>query len=270
MGVLPYLRAALLAPANLIALAGAALLAALVGSALPLWIALGAEVIYLGVVPSLPRFQRGVRRRLDRTRAVEQGRLVESLLADLSPNQRDHFYALRDLRDRILENYRRLPGGAMLAEPSAPQLEGLLVNFLRLLATLNNYRRYLGATDRKALERDLSELQAEIAQAPGSDKVREVKRKRVEILQKRLERFHKAEESREVVSHQLAGFEDLMRLIHEQSITLRDPETASRQLDSLSAEVEASNQTVREMEQFMDVTEALAEPIRLPDRIGTR
>jgi hypothetical protein len=128
----------------------------------------------------------------------------------------------------------------------------------------------LNATDRKALERELTELENEIVKDPGSEKVVEVKRKRVEILKKRLERFGKAEESREVVSSQLAGFEDLMRLIHEQSITIRDPDTANRQLESVSAEVEASNETVREMERFMDLTEQLVEPIRLPDKAGVR
>jgi hypothetical protein len=265
-----YLRAAIVHPANWVILIGAAGAALLLHAALPLWIAVGVEVIYLAVVPSLPVFQQRVTRRLNRVRAAEQNRVAESMLAELSPNQREHFYALRDLRDRVLENYRRLPGGSVLAESSGTRLDGLLSSFLRLLSTLNNYRRYLNATDRKVLERELQELQTELASDPGSEKVAEVKRKRVEILGKRLERFGKAEESREVVSNQLAGFEDLMRLIHEQSITIRDPDTANRQLESVSAEVEASDETIREMERFMDLTEQLAEPIRLPERAKQR
>lgn len=270
MTLSPQLRAALLHPGNLGVLGGALALSALVRAALPLWIAAGLEVMYLAVVPSLPGFQASVRRRLDRRRSLEQNRMADAMLTELAPNQREHFYALRDLRDRVLENYRRLPGGSVLVESSLARLDGLLMSFLRLLITLNNYRRYLNATDREALERELAQIEKELASDTGSEKVAEVKRKRVEILKKRLERFGKAEESREVVSNQLAGFEDLMRLIHEQSITIRDPDTANRQLESVSAEVEASNETVREMERFMDLTEQLSEPIRLPDRVKQR
>jgi hypothetical protein len=74
-------------------------------------------------------------------------------------------------------------------------------------------------------------------------------------------RFEQAGESREVVSHQLAGIEDLMRLTHEQSIAIRDPESVNRQLDVLSAETEATDETVRQMERFLDFTEETSAPL---------
>jgi FlaA1/EpsC-like NDP-sugar epimerase len=83
-------------------------------------------------------------------------------------------------------------------------------------------------------------------------------------LKKRVQRFVQAEESREVVSHQLAGIEDVLRLTHEQSIAIRDPEVVSRQLDALTAEVAATEETVREMEQFMQVTEEFSSTSSLP------
>jgi hypothetical protein len=47
----------------------------------------------------------------------------------------------------------------------------------------------------------------------------------------------------------------MLRLTHEQSIAIRDPEMVGRQLDALSAEVAATEETVKEMEQFMQVTQ---------------
>ena len=91
-----------------------------------------------------------------------------------------------------------------------------------------------------------------------NERLKEVKSRRVEILKKRLARFVQAEESREVVSHQLASIEDLLRLTHEQSIAIRDPQVVTRQLDALSAEVAATEETVRDMESFMVVTEELS------------
>ena len=88
-----------------------------------------------------------------------------------------------------------------------------------------------------------------------------MKEKRLDILQKRLARFEQARESREVVSHQLASIEDLMRLTHEQSIAIRDPEGVTRQLDALSAEASATDETVRQMERFLDFTEETSAPL---------
>jgi hypothetical protein len=185
---------------------------------------------------------------------------VQSMLAELAPSQREHYHRLRDLKEKIEANYRRLPGGRVLAASSESRVDALLTSFLRLLNTLNGYRRYLSMADRQALDRELQELQAD-ASAEASTRLREVKQKRVEILSKRLQRFTQAEESRAVVSHQLASIEDLLRLTHEQSIAIRDPEHVNRQLDALSVEVQATEDTVREMEQFMDFADETASPL---------
>jgi hypothetical protein len=86
----------------------------------------------------------------------------------------------------------------------------------------------------------------------------------VELLRKRVERYRQAAESREVVSHQLASIEDVLRLTYEQSIAVRDPEVVGRQLEALTAEVAATEDTVQEMEQFMQITEEFSSAQRLP------
>jgi hypothetical protein len=47
----------------------------------------------------------------------------------------------------------------------------------------------------------------------------------------------------------------------EQSITIRDPDTVNRQLEAVSAEVQATDETVREMERFMDFQEEIGKPL---------
>jgi len=244
------LRAALLAPANVVALLTAAGAALVTGQALPALVALGAEAFYLAVVGLVPSLRRAV----GSGAASPEDDEMERLLAELAENQREHYFVLRDLRDAILENYRKLPGGGVLAASSEAQLGALLTAFLRLLATLNDHRRYLGIADREALRRELRLLEAELA-GQGNPRLREVQEKRADILRRRLERFGQAEESRAVVSHQLASIEDLVKLTHEQSISIRDPAAVTGMLDALAAEVSATEQTVRELEQFLDVTE---------------
>ncbi|HVP62866.1 MAG TPA: hypothetical protein VMT11_20085 [Myxococcaceae bacterium] len=243
-------RAAVLAPANVVGLATAGGAALLTGHSLPAVVALGAEAFYLAAVGLVPSLRRAVGSRPPRPEDGEAGRL----LSELAESQREHYFVLRDLRDSILENYRKLPGGGVLAASSEAQLAALLTAFLRLLSTLNDHRRYLGIADREALRRELTLLQSELG-AQDNPRLREVQEKRADILRRRLERFAQAEESRAVVSHQLASIEDLVKLTHEQSISIRDPAAVSGMLDALAAEVSATEKTVRELEQFLDVTE---------------
>lgn len=255
MNALRYVRAAFLAPANLIGLS-----AATVGSLAghdpgPVTIALGLEMVYLATLSWLPQFRRAVR--AERPRESEAAAEVERMLQELAPSQREHYHVLRELRDKIEENYRKLPSGTMVAASSERSVDALLTAFLRLVLTLNHYRKFLNTADRHVVEEELRELEAEL-EGENHPRLLEVKKKRLEILKKRLQRFEQAAESREIISHQLAGIEDLLRLTHEQSIAIRDPQSVSRQLDVLSAEVEASEETVREMERFLEFDEELA------------
>ncbi len=250
-----YLKAALLVPANLFGLLASGVASVVLGDPTPALIAAGLQGVYLGTVSFSPRFQRAVRAAAGVGEAPEVTETV-ALLEDLAPSQREHYFALKELRDKILANYRKLPGGGVLVASSEGRVDALLTNFLRLLTTLNSYRKYLSAADRAAIEREVSQLGREIL-AEENPKLRDVKARRVEILQKRVQRFAQAEESRELVSHQLAGIEDLLRLTHEQSIAIRDPESLTHQLDALAAEADATDETVREMERFMSISEEL-------------
>jgi hypothetical protein len=245
----------LLAPANVIALLTAGGASLLTGHPLPALIALSAEGFYLAAVGLVPSVRRAVGSRVARPEDDE----TERLLSELAESQREHYFVLRDLRDSILENYRKLPGGGVLAASSEAQLAALLTAFLRLLSTLNDHRRYLGIADREAIRRELSLLETEL-RGQDNPRLREVQEKRADILRRRLERFAQSEESRAVVSHQLASIEDLVKLTHEQSISIRDPAAVGGMLDALAAEVSATEKTVRELEQFLDVTEDPALP----------
>ena len=263
---LKYVKAAFLLPANLVILPTAAIASVAAGQPLGVAIALAAEAAYLALLSNMRPFQRVVRSR-EGGRSADDEQEVAALLAEMAPNQREHYEVLRQLRERILENYRKMPGGRVLAATSEQRLDSLLTSFVRLLATLNNYRKYLSTGDRKALERELDELGQELA-GETNPRIKEVKQKRVEILRKRVQRYQQAEESREIVSHQLAGIEDVLRLTLEQSISIRDPEMVTRQLEGLTAEAQSTEETVREMERFMELTEAAGLP--LPDRTRVR
>jgi hypothetical protein len=246
-------------PANFFALAAGGAASLYMQDPLPLAAAAGASFLYSVMLSLLPSFRRAVRANLEAQVGADVASPEErdSLVAELAPSQREHYEVLRELRERILQSYRKMPGGRVLVASSERRLDALLTSFLRLVATLNSYRKFLNATDRKAIEQELVGLEAEIVEEKN-ERLKEVKVRRVDILKKRVARFVQAEESREVVSHQLASIEDVLRLTHEQSIAIRDPEVVSRQLEALTAEVTATEETVKEMESFMQVTETFS------------
>jgi hypothetical protein len=256
-----YFKAAFMAPANLVGLVTAGFSSAVTGELLPMLVALGVEGLYLGVASSSKRFQRAVRSRQPEEQVAQAAKQqVDTLLTDLAPSQREHYQQLVALKEKILANYAKLPGGRVLSASSEPRLDTLLTSFLRLISTLNQYRTYLNSADRQHLDKEIRSLEAELAQE-SNPRLKDVKEKRLEILRQRLVRFEQAGESRELVSHQLASIEDLMRLTHEQSIAIRDPESINRQLDALGAEAQATDETVRQMEQFMDFTDETQGPL---------
>jgi hypothetical protein len=253
-----YLKAAMLMPANLFALAAGGIAALFLGDVTPLLAAGGGSVIYLSMLSAMPSFRRAVNANFHAQRlgapAEESG--FDALLAELAPSQREHYESLVQLKQRIVASYHKMPGGRVLVATSEQRLDALLMSFVRLVSTLNSYRNFLSAADKKGVEEEMRDLLAE-AKDEVNPRLKEVKMRRVDILQKRLARFLQAEESREVVSHQLASIEDVLRLTHEQSIAIRDPEVVSRQLESLTQDIAATEETVREMESFMQVTEVL-------------
>jgi hypothetical protein len=235
-------------PANLMWLGAAGAHSVMSGEPMTALVAAGLEGVYL--------IGSGIAATRQPTKVIsrdsEAERRLEALMADLSPSQRQQAETLRDLKGHILANYRKLPGGKLVAASSEARLDALLTSFVRLLGSLNNYRSHLSNAPRKTVEAELKELR-EGMQGTANPRLNEVKAKRVEILEKRLARFQLAEESREVVSHQLAAIEDLLRLTLEQSISIRDPSSAALQLEALSAGVESSEETVREMERIMEI-----------------
>jgi len=259
------LTAALLMPANTFALAAGGAASLFMGDWIPVAAAAGGSLVYSVMLSLMPSFRRAVRANLEAQSGGEVASVQEQeqLLAELAPSQKEHYAVLRELKGRILDSYSKMPGGRVLVASSERRLEALLSSFLRLVSTLNSYRKFLNATDRKAIEEELRSLEAEVA-TEKNERLKEVKVRRVEILKKRVARFLQAEESREVVSHQLASIEDVLRLTHEQSIAIRDPLVVSRQLEALTAEVSATEETVKEMETFMQVTEEFSSTASLP------
>jgi len=107
-------------------------------------------------------------------------------------------------------------------------------------------------TNPESIRHEARELEKGLdQQAP---KVQEINRKRIEILNKRVEKHGKVRENCQVIDAQCAAVEDVLQLIRDQSVTMRDPQQLSDHLDSLVHDVEQTEETVREVEAIFEST----------------
>ena len=235
-----FWRKVLLAPGNLAGLLAAGLGAIAVPHPAPLIAWLGVETIYVSFA-----WWRSAR---PRARASSMPEGWEAL----APSQREQYRALRALRAQLEENLHLLPGGKALEEISQPRLDALLDEFVRLLNTLNQHREFLASAEPDATREEKLRLESELREETRDD-LREVKRRRLELLEQRLTRIEQVRTSREVVSQELAAIEDWVRLSYEQSVAVRDPGRAGDAVAVLAEQARAAEETVRELERFRDL-----------------
>jgi uncharacterized protein YukE len=232
---------------NWIALGGAAAFALVTGTAIPIALAGGLELMYLAVVSQHPRFQRLVRS----WKFAEDQKLHEQKLSDmlrsLPPDMQDRYIKLAEVCRSIRGNYSQLSSTSQIfVQQMDSRLEGLIHGYARLLSAAFQQRQYIKTTDPDQITREVAALQQHLNSDPP--RVQDINKKRVEILSKRLEKYQKINENRQVVDAQCSAVEDVLQLVRDQSVTMRDPQQVSDQLANLVHDVEQTEQTVQQVE----------------------
>ena len=203
------------------------------------------ELLFLGTMPRQERFRRAVKAR---EAAVHAKPPTQKELYRLlnRPNQR-RYARLRDLEKKIEGNYRKLSYASQgLLESHISKIDGLLDSYLTLLTQKERYERYGQRTEEDEVVQSIRDLREDMADDPP--RVKAIKARRLKILEQRLERFKKSHENLEIIEAQLETIEDVIKYIHEQSLTLRNPEEITYQLDLLLNEVEETEASIGEIE----------------------
>jgi chromosome segregation ATPase len=242
-----YLKAAFHWQYNIIALAGAGLFAVVSGSALPILLAGGLELMYLAVVPQNSRFRRLVRSWHLADEQLKHAQSLNQMLQSLSPEMQSRYVHCAQICGSIRSNFAQLSSQSQIfLQQIDTSLQGLLTGYARLLAALQQQVQYLRGNTQDEIKREIAALQKALATDPP--RVKEINQKRIEILNKRLEKFDKISENRKVVDAQISAVEDVLMLVRDQSVTMRDPQEVSDRLDSLVHDVEQTEQTVQQVE----------------------
>ncbi|MBI2878035.1 MAG: hypothetical protein HYY20_14255 [Candidatus Tectomicrobia bacterium] len=231
-----YLRAAFHNAYNLIVLGGMGLFGLLNPDLLPLILPItGAlEGIYLLTVPGLKWFQRKVvlEEALQQREAQERARA--RLVEGLSPQDREMYQELKQLKQGIADHGARQGDTAHFVLEALGRLDQLIEAYLRMGLVRLECKRYLDETDLRAIEDDLRQLKRELPQTPP--KARASKQQNIGILEKRLDRLMQIREYVEVMASQQKAIADAFRLLNDQVLTLGF--TAEEEAGLISSEID--------------------------------
>lgn len=242
-----YLKAALHWQYNWITLAGAGVFALVSGTALPILLAAGVELMYLAIVPQSSRFRRLVRSWQLADEQLRHQQNLNDMLRNLSPELQSRYVHCAQICGSIRANFAQLSSQSQIfLQQIDTSLQGLLTGYARLLVALAQQQQYLKNTTQDEIKHEIAALQKALPSDPP--RVQEINQKRIEILNKRLEKFDKIIENRKVVDAQCSAVEDVLMLVRDQSVTMRDPQQVSDRLDSLVHDVEQTEQTVQQVE----------------------
>ena len=199
------------------------------------------ELLVLGTVPSNARFRKMIARKRAKERAKPPTPV--EIYRQLGRNSQRRYVRLRDLQKQIENNYQKFSFASQpLLEGHLSKLNGLLSSCLSLLHERQRQTKIREGIQELDLVTAISTLQEEVKL--DSERIRQIKLRRVKILMRRLDRYRKSHEQLEVIDAQVATIEDVVKYIHEKSMTMRDPEEITYQLDILLDEVGATEESV--------------------------
>lgn len=246
-----YTREAFLHPLNMGMLLVAAISAFILSdmgmiSNIVLSMSFSVELMYLGIVPRLPRFRRNVKLRKLRERSAASEE--KSVFRQLDQKSKKRFLVLRHLAKLIKENFDKLPYSSQgLLENIRKKIEELLSNYLTLLDLHKRYQLYMNTSVEETLQREVASEEGEVQQLQ-SGRLKRTKERRITILKKRLKKFEIAKEKYLICETHLETIEDALRYIYEQSMTMSNPEEIGFQLDNLLEEVEETSQLIDDLD----------------------
>ncbi len=204
------------------------------------------ELLYLGIMPRQERFRRAVRSRQAAEHAKPPSQ--KEIFQLLTKNSQRRYARLRKLGKDIQSNYRKLNYASQgMLESHVKKINGLLDSYLKLLYQQERYEYSTQVRSEAEVVRAITELRQDMEDDPP--KVAAIKGRRMKILEQRLDRFKRGAENLEIIEAQLETVEDVIKYIHEQSLTLSNPEEITFQLDTLLNEVEETRTAVEELEE---------------------
>lgn len=231
--------------------AGAVAASALTLNPLPLLLWLGSELVLLPILDSGP-LRRLVAKRRRQAAQLQSTERRRAIIASFDAAHAKRYAALEELCRMIEANYQGLTGisQAYLAEQRG-KLDNILEGCLTRMVALQRYRKMPLTRDPGDLEREIASLERELTDADLNERARAALQKNLELKRKLLESYSEVGGTIKALATELDSMAALLEVLHQNSISLRDPQAISEELDTIVSQSEASERVVREMEALL-------------------
>ena len=246
-----YLKAAFLNVYNLSLLGGAAVAAMATGDWFIGAAAAGVEALWLLLGPDLRPFKRAVDQAEREARDKADRERVNKLIESLPQRDWQRAKALDELKREIERDMQHNPSfQAILLQSELDKLAQLHSSFVTLATACNRAETYLGATDRKEVDRQM-ESQKAILDRASDPAVKDIAQKNLEVLSKRQLTIKDIENFLARARGQMNLIENSVRLLRDQALTMTSPSQLGEQLDDLLTGVDAIQQSAKDTEAML-------------------
>jgi len=245
------LRELILNQYQAIVLGGAALASLVALNPLPLLIWLGSELVLLPILDSGPLRRLVNRRKRDLARA-RAGAARAGIIADLTAPHAKRYAAMEALCRQIEANYQSLSGisQAYLGEQRA-KLDMILTSCLSRLTALQRYQRMPQRRTEDDIGREIAALEAELDGDGVPERAAAALRRNLELKRRLLASIAQVDDTVRTLQTEIDSMESLVEVLHQNSLSLRDPQAISEELDTIVRQSEDSDRIVREMEALL-------------------
>jgi hypothetical protein len=207
----------------------------------------GVELIYLGVVPRLPAFQKNIRLKKQKEKSEDSG--DKMIFHQLDARSQKRFLVLKHITKEVSKNFDTLPySSKSMLEHIQTKMEDLLTTYLTLLDMNRRFQVYMNSEVEEEIREKVLQQENDLEDV-NSEPLKKTKVRRLQILNKRLKKFDSAKEKYLICETHLETIEDAIRYIYEQSMTMPNAEDVGTQLDHLLSEMEETTQIIEELDQ---------------------
>ncbi|MFM1886599.1 MAG: hypothetical protein RL026_1756 [Pseudomonadota bacterium] len=226
--------------------------AAYIGSSpWPLLVWLGAQLALLPLLDSGPLRRLLAQRRM----RLQRGDIAASRASAMASLERTflpRFQAMQALCSQVEGNYRQLNGlsQAYLHEQRG-KLDVILDGCLHRLLALQRYGAILERRAEPDVLREIDSLRRELANAELPERARAAIQKNIQLKQRLHDSLREARGTIKALATELDSMQSLLELLHQNSISMHDPQAVSQELDVIARQSEDSGRVVREMEALM-------------------
>lgn len=211
-----------------------------------------AECFYLALAPQNQQFIQAVNAKNQKSiRGIDRQLGTLRHLQAIKDDYFDRYTAIFQKKLLIKENLAKNNSlSTYMTEELSEKVENLESCFVEQLYGVQQYETIQSAQEMAKLESEKRKIETEMNDA--NRRVQEFQKRRLDIIRKRMQSFENAKDNIQIAKIQLDTIEDVVNLMLEQSLTLKNPDEIARLIDTAVAESEANHDYIRELDAIMN------------------